>query len=167
MDFRIKQPFLNSFHMIFIQFTDPSVHHKVWIFEGFSFAVDLFSLQQKPTHTFRAVPTLGLPEKEAFILPEIINALVMVSGPRPSNNNDLSVDTERLQIPASAAWIEYNTRTFWIKLLRYFTQQSAENECFTSAATRWYLFFFYKVAQEPRSVQSRPNQVLIKSHSLS
>lgn len=167
MDFRIKQPFLNSFHMIFIQFTDPSVHHKVWIFEGFSFAVDLFSLQQKPTHTFRAVPTLVLPEKEAFILPEIINALVMVSGPRPSNNNDLSVDTERLQIPASAAWIEYNTRTFWIKLLRFLHNNLLKTSVLHQQLPDDTFSFFFKVAQEPRSVQSRPNQVLIKSHSLS
>lgn len=65
-------------------------------FSLFSF-YNISHLKSNP-HTFRASPTPFLP-KIKLLFYKFKTKLVMFSGPRPSNNKELSVDTGVLQIP--------------------------------------------------------------------
>lgn len=147
MDFRIKQSFLNNFHVIFIQecvtvhilmFTDPSLHHKVWIFEGFSSADDLFSLQQEPTHI--QSDSYARPARERSFHSTRVHRCARDGFGPTAFKQQWPLSGEWLQIPASAAWIEYNTWTFRIKLLRYCTQHSVL--CQKLPEDTFFFFFF-------------------------
>lgn len=147
MDFRIKQPFLNSFHMIFIQewitvYRPKCTSQSLNIWRVFFCSWSVLSPTEAHTHIQSGSYARPARERSFYSTrdhqcardgfgPTAFKQQWPLSGYRAASNSCIC-RMNRVQ-----------HSNILNKTAEIFTQQSAENECFTSAATRWYLFFFF------------------------